>query len=81
MLLDLMAARCERQKVSVSSLCIAAAVPATTALRWLKAMTSAGLVVRKSDVTDGRRVFIDLSDQSAGAMRAYLSQFAGLAGL
>ena len=76
MLLDLMAARCERQKVSVPSLCIAAAVPATTALRWLKMMTSSGIVVRKSDVTDGRRVFIDLSDESASAMHAYFNQFA-----
>ncbi len=78
MLLDLMAARCERQKVAVSSLCIAAAVPATTALRWLKMMTSSGLVVRNADVTDGRRVFIDLSEDSARALRAYLSQFGGI---
>src|SRR3546814_4705778 len=39
MLLDLYAARLDRQPVSVSSLCIAAAVPATTALRWIKTMT------------------------------------------
>ena len=42
MLLDLMAARIEKNRVAVSSLCIAAAVPATTALRWIKALTDRG---------------------------------------
>ena len=56
MLLDLMAARLEGQKVAVSSLCIAAAVPATTALRWIKTLTDHGLFVRVADPQDGRRV-------------------------
>jgi hypothetical protein len=34
-LLDLAAARIDGRMVAVSSLCIAAAVPATTALRWI----------------------------------------------
>src|SRR3546814_17984132 len=39
MLLDLYAARSQNSHpVSVSSLCIASSVPATTALRWIKAM-------------------------------------------
>ena len=49
MLLDLMAARLEKNRVAVSSLCIAAAVPATTALRWIKALTDRGLFVRAAD--------------------------------
>ncbi len=65
MMLDLLAARIERLKVSVSSLCIAAAVPATTALRWIRTLTELGVFVRVSDPTDGRRVFIGLSDASA----------------
>lgn len=75
MLLDLMAARIERKRVAVSSLCIAAAVPATTALRYLKTMTGAGLFVRRPDATDGRRVFIELSDAAAESMGRYLSVF------
>lgn len=73
-LLDLMAARLERKQVSVSSLCIAAAVPPTTALRWIKGMTDEGLLERKPDPIDGRRVFIDLSDGAADAMLSYLGQ-------
>lgn len=72
MLLDLMAARLERQRVAVSSLCIAAAVPATTALRWIKTLTEHGLFVRAADPEDGRRVYIELSEGAAAALSAYL---------
>jgi hypothetical protein len=72
MLLDLMAARLEGQHVAVSSLCIAAAVPATTALRWIKVLTDQGLLLRVADPQDGRRIHIELSDQAAAALDAYL---------
>jgi hypothetical protein len=71
MLLDLMAARLEKQRVAVSSLCIAAAVPPTTALRWIKSLCDQGVFVRVADPEDGRRVFIELADQSAVAMANY----------
>jgi hypothetical protein len=71
MLLDLMAARLEQSRVAVSSLCIAAAVPATTALRWIRALTEQGLFARRADPADGRRVFIELSDAAADALAAY----------
>lgn len=73
-LLDLMAARLEGKAVSVSSLCIAAAVPLTTALRWIKTMTDGGLLERKADPTDGRRIFIDLSERAMAAMQAYFAR-------
>jgi hypothetical protein len=76
MLLDLMAARIEGKPVSVSSLCIAAAVPATTALRWIRTLTDQGLLVRQPDPNDGRRVFVALSDSAAEAMQAYLASTA-----
>ncbi|MBO9696524.1 MAG: winged helix-turn-helix transcriptional regulator [Sphingopyxis sp.] len=71
MLLDLYAARLERQPVSVSSLCIAAAVPATTALRWIRTMTEAGLFVREADPHDGRRIFIALAEGACDALARY----------
>lgn len=71
MLLDLYAARLERQPVSVSSLCIAAAVPATTALRWIKTMTDAGLFVREADPLDGRRIFIGLAEAAFEPLARY----------
>jgi DNA-binding MarR family transcriptional regulator len=72
MLLDLAAARIDRTRVAVSSLCIAAAVPPTTALRWIKAMTDKGLLRRIADPHDARRIFIQLSDDAAVAMDKYL---------
>lgn len=72
-MLDLAAARLEGKQVSVSSLCIAADVPTTTALRWIKGMTDAGMLARRSDPGDGRRSFIDLSDEAAEAMERYIA--------
>lgn len=68
MLLDLLAARLDHERVSVSSLCIAAAVPPTTALRHIKTLTDKGLVERQADPHDGRRVFIALAQEAADAM-------------
>jgi DNA-binding MarR family transcriptional regulator len=67
-----MAARIEKSRVAVSSLCIAAAVPATTALRWIKLLTDRGLFLRAADPQDGRRVYIELSDEAARGVAAYL---------
>ena len=74
MLLDLTAAHAEHQRVSVTSLCIAAAVPATTALRWIKQLVESGVFVRVADSTDRRRAFIGLSEQSTEAMARYFAE-------
>ncbi|MEJ7932769.1 MarR family transcriptional regulator [Sphingobium sp. AN558] len=73
MLLDLMAARLEHERVSVSSLCIASAVPPTTALRWIRTLTDDGLVVRQADPHDGRRIFIALADSAADALTRWFT--------
>lgn len=77
MLLDLTAARAEGAQVSVTSLCIAAGVPATTALRWLTQMVKSGLFVRVPDPSDKRRAFIALSDRSLTAMAGYFASLRG----
>ena len=74
MLLDLLQAEIAQHRVPVSSLCIAAAVPATTALRWIKTMTDSGLFQRRADPHDGRRVFIELAPQASVAMRRYFAE-------
>ena len=71
MILDLMAARLAGQRVSVSSLCIAASVPPTTALRWIRQLTERGVFLRIDDPVDGRRVFIELTDEAANAFMAW----------
>lgn len=74
MLLDLTAARAEHLRVSVTSLCIASAVPPTTALRWITQMTDMGLMERLNDETDRRRAFIALTDKAADAMARYFAE-------
>ena len=74
MLLDLFQAELAQLRVPVSSLCIAAAVPATTALRWLKTMTNQGLFVRRADPHDGRRVFVELAPAASLALRRYFAE-------
>ena len=73
MMLDLTAARLDNLPVSVSSLCIAAAVPTTTALRWIRNLCDAGIFERRVDPGDARRAFIVLSDATFEAMTAYLA--------
>jgi DNA-binding MarR family transcriptional regulator len=74
MLLDLLQAEIAQLRVPVSSLCIAAAVPATTALRWLKTMVSQGLFIRRADPHDGRRVFVELAPDTSHALRRYFAE-------
>lgn len=77
MLLDLTHARLSSKRVSVSSLCIASRVPATTALRRIGDLVSQGLATRVRDESDGRRVFVDLTDEGYTRMLAYIENVRG----
>jgi DNA-binding MarR family transcriptional regulator len=79
MLLDLLQAEIAQLRVPVSSLCIAAAVPATTALRWLKTMVDEGIFVRRADPHDGRRVFVELAPATSAALRGYFAEVGAVA--
>jgi hypothetical protein len=81
MLLDLLQAEISQLRVPVSSLCIAAAVPATTALRWLKTLVSQGLFVRRADPHDGRRVFVELAPETSQALRRYFAEVGPVAAI
>lgn len=75
-MLDLYIARMLNRKISVSSACIAAAVPPTTALRYVVALTDEGKIERVPDPNDGRRVYVVLSDECTLAMSKYLTGLA-----
>ena len=62
--------------VSLSSLCIAAAVPNTTAARAVNAMVADGVLTKSRDAEDARRVIIALSDSTREKMRTWLIQLA-----
>src|SRR6185437_11096302 len=79
MLLDLLQAEIAHLRVPVSSLCIAAAVPATTALRWLKTMVARGIFIRRADPHDGRRIFVELAPEASQALRRYFGELGQVA--
>ncbi|MFC3713815.1 winged helix DNA-binding protein [Sphingoaurantiacus capsulatus] len=72
-LLDLTIARIERRDLSVTDVCIAAAVPQTTALRWIGTLERQGLVDRIPDPRDSRRVIVRLSAEGWSRMERYLA--------
>ena len=72
MLLDLYVHEGER-RISISSAGIASGQPSTTALRWIKELIVAGLVVRESDNADGRRAYLYLSPNGRSAVLAFLT--------
>lgn len=78
MLLDLTHARLSGKRVSVSSLCIASRVPATTALRRISDLVSEGLATRVRDEADGRRVFVELTEDGFSRMNAYIENVRGM---
>ena len=79
MMLDLLQSEIAQHRVPVSNLCIAAAVPATTALRWLKMLVGQGLFVRRADPHNGRRVFVKLAPDTSHALRRYFAEVEQLA--
>lgn len=76
LLLNLLQAEVLQQRVAVSNLCTAAAVPATTALRWLNTLENRGLVARVPDPVDARRVFVQLAPGTSIALRQYFAEIA-----
>ncbi|WP_242128458.1 MarR family transcriptional regulator [Sphingobium sp. Sx8-8] len=61
MCLDLFANAVEGRPVSISSLCIASGTSTTTALRHIAMLVDRGLLLRRQDASDGRRVLVELA--------------------
>jgi DNA-binding MarR family transcriptional regulator len=74
MLLELYASYLEQRRIAVSSLCVASNVPATTALRWITKLEQDGLALRKNDPNDGRRSWIELTDEGVVRMTRFFDQ-------
>lgn len=70
-LLDLSIQRMKGKRVSVTSLCIASAVPATTGLRWIAQLRDQGLLERRDSEADKRKSFVQLTEAGWRKMRAY----------
>lgn len=73
-ILDLFVAEREGRSVSITSACVAASVPLTTALRWVQQLEEMKAVLREPDPTDRRRAYIRLSRSTAAAMEGYIRE-------
>lgn len=71
-LLELTAAHIENRQESVTSVAIAASVPASTAIRKIRELADRGLVRRWTDPNDARRIFVALTDDATRRMLAML---------
>jgi DNA-binding MarR family transcriptional regulator len=80
-LLELYAAELGQRRICVSSVCAGAAVPQTTALRWIKVLEAKGLIHRTEDRFDHRRHHLSLSAQASASMTAYFSMPSGQSAL
>jgi predicted transcriptional regulator len=72
-LLDLYRAHLAQQRICVTSVCFGAGVPVSTALRWLNALEERNLAKRSQDPLDGRRFFVELTEQGVSAMSGYFA--------
>jgi DNA-binding MarR family transcriptional regulator len=70
-LLELYAAHVAQRRATVSDVCLGASVPATTALRWIKTLEQKGLISRRDDPMDGRRVFLCITQTAAKQMAGF----------
>lgn len=66
-MLDLIQSEQKARTVSVTSACIAAACPSTTALRWLKVLVGMSLIETHDDQDDKGLSYVTLTPKGRGA--------------
>lgn len=71
-LLDLTLAAMEDRRITISSACIASRSPSTTGLRHIENLVRAGLCRRFREEGDRRRVYVELTEEGAARITAYL---------
>ena len=75
MLLDLAIAQERGEAVSTTSLCIGARIATTTGLRRIDELERMGMIKRKADTSDRRRMMVTLTPLGDERMQAFLDQF------
>ena len=75
MILDLFVQRCEQRDVNLSSVCLAADVPFSTAFQHLKRMINGGLVEVTRSSEDQRVQYVRICDDAYGRLLTILSEY------
>lgn len=74
MLLDLFLHECEGKDLSITSLCVTASIPMSSALRLAQKLCDAQILVRAPDPLDGRRSFVRLEPEIRHRMLAFFGE-------
>ncbi|KTE77984.1 DNA repair protein RadC [Sphingopyxis sp. A083] len=74
MLVDLFIHQSRGQPLSMSSLCITAAIPTSSAMKLIQRLCDAGILARSPDAHDGRRSLVSLTPEVAHRLRAYFAE-------
>jgi hypothetical protein len=72
-LLELFVSTLEGRKVTVSTACMAACAPTTTALRHIAYLVQEGLVVRRPHPADARSTYLELTGPAVAKLTQYFS--------
>lgn len=73
MLIELFIHACECKRVSMSELCLITDIPASSALRLVHRLRDKQMVVLVPDVTDGRRHFVELTNDTLQRVEGYFA--------
>lgn len=74
MLLDLFIHECEDKPLAMSSLCISAGMPTSSAMKLIQRMCDAAILERIPDPHDGRRSLMRIAPKVAHRLRAYFAE-------
>ena len=74
MLLDLFVHECEGRSLAMSSLCISAGIPTSSAMKLIQKLCDAGILERIPDHRDGRRSLMRLYPGIAHRLSAYFGE-------
>lgn len=73
MLLSMYCVSQPKQRLTVSGLAYASGSPIATAIRWQERLLRAGLIKRTESESDGRVVYVELSEKGIEQMEDYLT--------
>lgn len=73
-LLDLFIHEAKGRHLSMSALCVTAAIPTSSAMKLIQRMCDDGILERSPDMADGRRSFITIAPAVADRLRAYFAE-------
>lgn len=71
-LIDLLGAELKAARTSITSACAASRVPHTTALRYIRLLETEGLISRRADAEDGRRMFLTVTPHGWAEVGGYV---------